>query len=341
MQDAFDSTSAQQDALGTILPVDLLGEFRACFPDCAIQTLAGARWGALLTPPARDRAPAAPGELRILLLGSFWIGHAALRAVLAHQARHPGRVRLVGVVTDDPVSPKARISLRKRAWGLMPEAQRRAVKLGLLRTALEAGVPVYTGEVKTPGFRRLLEALRPDAIITCGFGQVLDRPILEAVPYGAYNCHPTDLLNGHGAGPAPWDDMTARGVHHTVWSVHQMTEVVDAGPVIGQTPPINVGDAEGCLPPDHRAFFLKVLAPIGWMVLTLVEALAERRAAGRPGALAAVDIAGSAPPGLCRRLLQPVEPDWAETPIPVPGDEEFAALRAWWSRGSWGAAAAC
>ncbi len=341
MQDAFDSTSAQQDALGTILPAELLGEFRACFPDCAIQTLAGARWGALLTPPARDRAPAAPGELRILLLGSFWIGHAALRAVLAHQARHPGRVRLVGVVTDDPVSPKARISLRKRAWGLMPEAQRRAVKLGLLRTALEAGVPVYTGEVKTPGFRRLLEALRPDAIITCGFGQVLDRPILEAVPYGAYNCHPTDLLNGHGAGPAPWDDMTARGVHHTVWSVHQMTEVVDAGPVIGQTPPINVGDAEGRLPPDHRAFFLKVLAPIGWMVLTLVEALAERRAAGRPGALAAVDIAGSAPPGLCRRLLQPVEPDWAETPIPVPGDEEFAALRAWWSRGSWGAAAAC
>lgn len=341
MQDAFDSTSAQQDALGTILPAELLGEFRACFPDCAVQTLAGARWGALLTPPARDRAPAAPGELRILLLGSFWIGHAALRAVLAHQARHPGRVRLVGVVTDDPVSPKARISLRKRAWGLMPEAQRRAVKLGLLRTALEAGVPVYTGEVKTPGFRRLLEALRPDAIITCGFGQVLDRPILEAVPYGAYNCHPTDLLNGHGAGPAPWDDMTARGVHHTVWSVHQMTEVVDAGPVIGQTPPINVGDAEGRLPPDHRAFFLKVLAPIGWMVLTLVEALAERRAAGRPGALAAVDIAGSAPPGLCRRLLQPVEPDWAETPIPVPGDEEFAALRAWWSRGSWGAAAAC
>lgn len=331
--------SPQQDAAGTILPPELVAEFQSRFPGCAVQTLAGARWGALLTPPAREQAPEAAGELRILLLGSFWIGHAALRAVLAHQVRYPGRVRLVGVVTDDPLSPRARISLRKRAWGLMPEGQRRAVKLALLRTALEAGVPVYTGEIKTPGFRRLLEALRPDAIITCGFGQVLDRPILEAVPYGAYNCHPTDLLNGHGAGPAPWDDMAARGVHHTVWSVHQMTEIVDAGPVIGQTPPINVGDAEGRLPPDNRAFFLKVLAPIGWMVLSLLEALLERRETGRPGVLTAVDIAGSAPPALCRRLLQPVAPDWQETPIPSPGEEEFAALRAWWSRGGWGAAA--
>ncbi|MBX9701868.1 MAG: hypothetical protein K2X74_20700, partial [Acetobacteraceae bacterium] len=227
----------------------------------------------------------------------------------------------------DPISPRARISLRKRAWGLMTEEERLAVKLGLLGTALDAGVPVYTGEIKTAGFRRQLAAWRPHAIITCGFGQILDRGILETVPYGAYNCHPTDLANGHGAGPAPWDDMRVRGVCHTKWSVHQMTEVVDAGPVIGQTPPIRVGDAEGRLPEDRRSFFYKVLPPIGWMVMRVLDALVRRRAAGLTGPIDRVDLDGAMPPGLRARLEQPVAPDWLAAPIREPGPEEFTALR--------------
>jgi hypothetical protein len=261
-----------------------------------------------------------------MLFGSFWIGHAALQAALAFAARQPQRVELVGVVTDDAVSPQARISLRKRAWGLMTETERAKVMLGLIGTALDSDIPVYTGEIKTPGFRALLAERKPDAILTCGFGQVLDGSILNALPYGAYNCHPTDLANGHGAGPAPWTDMAARGVRHTVWTVHQMTEGVDDGPVIGQTPPINVGDAKGCLPNDARAFFFKVLPPIGWMVLSVLEALAQRRERGERGALSRVDIAGTMPPGLRRRLLLPLAPDWEAAPIPCPGEEEFAAL---------------
>ena len=320
-------------------------------PGCTAHGLEGARWGALIAPPpamsrsvvvpppAMSRSIVAPptamsrsvqdraGTFRLVLFGSFWIGHAALRAALAYQDRGPGSARLVGVATDDPLSPQARISLKKRAWGLMTPEERRAVKLGLLGTALDAGVPVYTGEIKTPGFRRLLAEGRPDAIITCGFGQVLDRAILEAVPYGAYNCHPTDLANGHGAGPAPWDDMEARGVHHTVWSVHQMTEVVDAGPVIGQTPPINVADADGRLLRDKRSFFYKVLPPIGWMVMRVIDALVQRHEQGLRGPLTRVDLDAAMPPGLRRRLLQPIAPDWLDAPIPEPGPEEFAALR--------------
>lgn len=298
-----------------------------------------ARWGYLLSPAATAPAPRGTGPaLRVALFGSFWIGHAALRSILAVAARGPLPIRLVGVATDDPLSPGARISLRKRAWGLMAPEERRAVKLALLRRALSAGVPVYTGEVKTSGFREVFAGWGVDAVITCGFGQVLDRPLLDC-PLGAYNCHPTDLLNGHGAGPAPWDDMTARGVHHTVWSVHQMTEVVDAGRVIGQTPPINVGDAAGRLPEDRRAFFFKALAPIPWMVLSLLEALAARRGADAPGLIDTLDIGGTMPPALRARLLRPVEPGWEATQIPEPGAEEFAALGAEAVPVDWGAAA--
>jgi folate-dependent phosphoribosylglycinamide formyltransferase PurN len=267
------------------------------------------------------------GALRLVLFGSFWIGQAALQAVLAYLGRFPERAQLVGVVTDDPVSPQARISLRKRAWAAMSAAERLEVKLRLAGTALGAGVPVYTGEIKTAGFRRVLAEWRPDAIVTCGFGQVLDGGILGTAPYGAYNCHPTDLANGHGAGPAPWDDMAARGVTHTVWSVHRMTEVVDAGPVVGQTPPINVADAQGRLIPDPRAFFFKVLPPIGWMVMRTVDALVRRRAMGLREPLRHVELDAAMPPALRRRLLQPLAPDWRGTPIPTPGEEEFEALR--------------
>lgn len=295
----------------------------------AIQPLEGARWGALLTPsaPAILRPAGAEG-FRLVLFGSFWIGHTALRAALAYQRRGPAPMQLVGVSTDDPLSSNARISLRKRAWGLMSEAERRSVKLALVGRALDAGVPVHTGEIKTPGFRRLLAEWRPDAIITCGFGQVLDRAIFDMLPHGAYNCHPTDLAHGHGAGPNPWDDMVTRGVHHTVWSVHQMTEVVDAGPVIGQTPPINVGDAAGNLPEDRRSFFYKVLPPIGWVVLRLLDALVQRKAQGLREPLTQLNLDAGMPPGLRQRLNQPIMPDWESDPIPEPGDEEFAALRA-------------
>lgn len=295
----------------------------------SIQPLESARWGALLTPsaPAILR-PGGTEGFRLVLFGSFWIGHTALRAALAYQRRGPAPAHLVGVSTDDPISPRARISLRKRAWGLMSEAERQSVKLALVGTALDAGVPVHTGEIKTPGFRRLLAEWRPDAVITCGFGQMLDRAIFDALPYGAYNCHPTDLANGHGAGPNPWDDMVVRGVHHTVWSVHQMTEVVDAGPVIGQTPPINVGDAAGHLPADRRSFFYKVLPPIGWMVMRLLDALVQRKAQGLTGPLTRLNLDAGMPPSLRQRINQPITPDWASAPIPEPGDDEFAALRA-------------
>ena len=40
------------------------------------------------------------------------------------------------------------------------------------------------------GFRQGLGTWRPDAIINCVFGQVIDAPIIQAPPLGIYNFHP-------------------------------------------------------------------------------------------------------------------------------------------------------
>ena len=61
---------------------------------------------------------------------------------------------------------------------------------------------------------------RPDAILVCVFGQVIDAPIIRLPPCGIYNFHPSDLAHHHGAGLAPYDDLVARGVATTVWAVH-------------------------------------------------------------------------------------------------------------------------
>ena len=309
-----------------VIDADLLAKLCALRPGCKSRTLEGARWGVLLIPPVIKQPPATKNVLRLVLFASLWIGQAALQAIAAYLERYSNRVQLVGVVTDDPVSLNARISLRKRAWAFMSESERLALKLELVECALAAGAPVYTGEVKTPGFRRVLAEWQPDAIITCGFGQVLDTALLDAAPSGAYNCHPTDLAKGYGAGPAPWEDMATRNVTHTVWSVHQMTEIVDKGPVIGQTAQINLADSQGRLVRDPQAFVYKILPPIGWMILQTLDSLVRQREQGVRGLLSHVELDAPMPLTLRRQMLQPVNSNWRDTPIPTPSREVLDAF---------------
>ena len=79
-------------------------------------------------------------------------------------------------------------------------AERVAIEVATIETALQAGVPVYTGEFKIDWFYRQLASWRPDVIIVCACGQIFDARILELPRYGVYNFHPSDLAHGHGAG---------------------------------------------------------------------------------------------------------------------------------------------
>src|SRR5262249_49494980 len=193
--------------------------------------VAGARWGELILPASDEAAPRSSGGLRVVMFASFEFGYMALQSVKAYARRYPERVQLVGLVTDDPVNPTARIALNKRVWKFLDRDETFAIETAVVESALSDGVPAYTGEIKVDGFRDLLTAWRPDAIISCVFGQVIDAWIINRPAYGIYNFHPSDLAHGFGAGPAPADDLAARGMTSTVWSIHQVSEAVDAGHV--------------------------------------------------------------------------------------------------------------
>lgn len=277
----------------------------------------GSRWGELIL-PARDEPQAGPeAGLRIVLFASFEFGYMALEAVKAYARRFPGRVSLAALVTDDPMTPTARIGLRKRVWKHMTREEIVSIETAIVDAALVAGAPVFTGEIKTPGFHALLDTWRPDAIVSCVFGQVIDATIIERPAYGIYNFHPTDLAHGFGAGPTPAEDLAARGMTSTVWTIHHVIEAVDAGGVVAVSPSINVADAGGRLPADPLMIYDKLVEPVGWLAACLVDALWRRFASGTPGRLDRLDVAPALPADMAARLQAPIRAERHSTALPV------------------------
>ena len=122
----------------------------------------------------------------------------------------------------------------------------------------------------------MLDSWRPDAIVSCMFGQVIDAPIIERPAYGIYNFHPTDLAHGFGPGPTPVEDLAAHGMTSTVWTIHHVIEAVDAGGVVAVSPHMNIADPDGKLPADPLIVYDKLLEPVGSLVASLIDALSRR-----------------------------------------------------------------
>lgn len=276
-------------------------------PGRRVDPVEGSRWGELISPADHERRPA-EGGLRVVLFASFEHGYLALQAVEAYAARFPGRITLAGLATDDPVGTGARIALRKRIWKYLDEDDRVALETATAESALGAGAPVFTGEVKTDGFRRILrEDWRPDLVLSCVFGQVIGPRIIAMPAYGIYNFHPSDLAHGHGAGPAPDQDLEARGATETVWTIHHVSPEIDTGPVVAVSPPVRIADANGRLPEDRHIFYDKLIEPVGVLAATLVDAVWRRFAAGQTGPLDALDLSAAFPADLRARMAAPVE----------------------------------
>jgi len=265
----------------------------------------GSRWGELIL-PAPGEAAAGAGGLRVVMFASFEFGYVALEAVKAYARRFPGRVQLVGLATDDPMNPEARIGLKKRVWKHMSRDEVIGIETAVVEAALRAAAPTFTGEIKTAGFRAVLDSWRPDAIVSCVFGQVIDAAIIERPPYGIYNFHPTDLAHGFGAGPTPAEDLAAHGMTSTVWTIHHVIEAVDAGGIVAVSPPINVADQHDQLPADPLIVYDKLVEPAGCLAASLVDALWRRFAAGRPGKLDHLDVEAAVPAAAKSRMQEPI-----------------------------------
>lgn len=136
--------------------------------------------------------------------------------------------------------------------------------------AAKAKIPILEpNTVKTPQFLSRLAQERPDVLIVVAYGRIFPVDVLELPPYGAVNVHFSLLPRYRGAAPVQW--AIANGESETGVTIVQMTEEMDAGPIIAQARvPIEVG--------EHTPSLGARLAPLGAELLaSLLEDIDERR----------------------------------------------------------------
>jgi hypothetical protein len=88
--------------------------------------------------------------------------------------------------------------------------------------------------------------------------------------------------------------------------VHHVSEEVDRGQIVGQSPTINVRDAEGALPMDPMLVEHKLVDPMGYLIYFLVDALARNHHRGELGPLMRLDFQDLFSPSLKALFLQPI-----------------------------------
>ena len=286
-----------------------------------ITKLEGTRWGRLIL-PSPGEATRRPGQgLKVLCIGSWTLGLLALEALLSMEAERPRDIRLVGLVTDDPLDADAKISVKKRFWRYYNQAEQEEYEWGLLHRALPLGVPCYTGEVKCDAFRALLAQWAPEVIVVAAFGQLIDPAIISYPIFGIYNVHPSDLLHGHGAGPQPWEDLVRRKAPTTRVTLHRVSPEIDSGDIVGQSPKINVLMPDGSFSDDVRMVGEKTLVPVRSMVRELALALMEKKASGDKGSLDSLDFERVFSPHFKIRLREPMDPLKRDRILPLSEEE--------------------
>jgi folate-dependent phosphoribosylglycinamide formyltransferase PurN len=270
-------------------------------PGRTFTAIEGSRWGEMILPSPDERSHRKCEGLRVLAVTSYNFGNVVLAALSDCERSRPGRFHLEALATDDAFNAKARLALHKRIWRFYSAAERMRTEIATVETALQAGLPVWTGEMKIDAFRQRLAVWNPDVIIICGCGQIFDAPLIEAPRLGVYNFHPADLAAGHGAGPQPYEDLLERNDPWTKWTLHRLILEVDAGPVICQSPPVFAGDAEGRVTRDPKRLFERMSEVVAPMVATLADALL---AADRP--LEHIDFGAGYPQALRAKIAKPL-----------------------------------
>jgi methionyl-tRNA formyltransferase len=129
-------------------------------------------------------------------------------------------------------------------------------------------VPVYDpADVNRPEVLEHLAQLRPDLLVVCDYGQILQSAVLNAARLGGVNLHGSLLPKYRGAAPVNW--ALIRGEKRTGITVIHMNTQLDAGPSLIRR--------ETAIDPEEDA-------------VALEERLAEL---GAPAVLEAIDLLDS------------------------------------------------
>lgn len=114
-------------------------------------------------------------------------------------------------------------------------------------TALEYGIPVFQPEKlrDEKALQEILE-LAPDLVVTCAYGQILPKKLLEYPKYGCINVHASLLPELRGG--APIHHAIIQGKKETGITIMYMVEKLDAGDILSQVRvPIDERDTAGTL----------------------------------------------------------------------------------------------
>ena len=99
--------------------------------------------------------------------------------------------------------------------------------------ALQNNLDIYTPENPNEnGFLTQLIEKKPDVLISCAYGRIMSKPLLDSFQRGNVNIHPSLLPRWRG--PSPIESSILEGDKKTGVSLMQMTEELDAGPVYEQ-----------------------------------------------------------------------------------------------------------
>ncbi len=163
-----------------------------------------------------------------------------------------------------------------------------AIEAAAIETALQSGLPVYTGEFKMEWFFQQLATWHPDAIMVCGCGQIFDSRILGAARYGVYNF--LTKIPWRATIPGRAGPCTKRPKGWT--------------PV--RSPPISVADAHGRIVRDPKRFYDKLKGVVGPMATILIEELARLGDGGPEGRVTRIDFEPRLPDGVKTHLRAPI-----------------------------------
>lgn len=147
--------------------------------------------------------------MRLIFLGTPDFSVPSLKAI--HASGH----EVIAVVTQ-PDKPFG------RSGKLSPSPVKQAAE--------ELGVKVLQYEKLRRDGVGDLTALKPDIMVTCAFGQILSKEILDIAPHGVINVHASLLPKYRGAAPIQW--AVINGDEQTGVTIMKTEEGVDTGDMI-------------------------------------------------------------------------------------------------------------
>ncbi len=267
-------------------------------------------WGELFE-PSLPKINTGDG-LRVVLFISCNCGNSVLKNLYEFEKRYPNLLNIIGVATDDPVDPAARITLKKRIWNFYTPDERAELKDKLVNSCMEVGVPCYTGATKTDYFRAIFKAWDPEVLIMFCFGQWLDAFFYGYPSRGAYNLHPSDLPKKIGAGTQPFQNAIRNGLSSAPLTVHQIGELIDMGPIVGVSPQVNIRLADGSYPESILTMLEKITSIGAWMCVQLVHEISRMKIRGENGPVQCIDFKGLMPENIKQQLAMPAVNDLSE-----------------------------